>query len=64
MLIDLLLKVVKGLDNNHIPYIIIGGQAVNLHGTVRATQDIDITFDIFDVRNIILKTVSSIKSMF
>lgn len=46
MLINLLLKVVKELDKNKIPYIIIGGQAVNLHGIVRATQDIDITLGI------------------
>lgn len=43
MLQKLLVKVVKELTKNKIPYLIIGGQAVNMHGIIRATQDIDIT---------------------
>lgn len=46
MLQKLLVKVVKELTKGGIPYIIIGGQAVNMHGIVRATQDIDITLGI------------------
>ncbi|MDQ3020218.1 MAG: nucleotidyltransferase [Bacteroidota bacterium] len=46
MLQKLLLKTVKELDKSKIPYIVIGGQAVNIYGIVRATQDIDITLGI------------------
>jgi predicted nucleotidyltransferase len=59
MLINLLLKVVKELDKNNIPYIVIGGQAVNLHGIVRATQYIDITLGIDTTRIEELKKVIS-----
>ena len=61
MLVTLLLKVVKELDKNKIPYLIIGGQAVNLHGIVRATQDIDITLGIDTGRmEELLKIISKI----
>lgn len=36
-------KIAKALDRNHIPYMIIGGQAVLIYATYRATRDIDIT---------------------
>ena len=39
----LLVKLAKELDNNNIPYMIIGGQAVLLYGEPRLTRDIDIT---------------------
>ncbi|WP_394992717.1 hypothetical protein [Emticicia sp.] len=32
----------KTLSNNHVRYMLIGGWAVNYHGYVRATQDMDI----------------------
>lgn len=34
------------MDKYSIPYIVIEGQASNMHGIVRATQDIDITLGI------------------
>lgn len=39
-------KVARALEKNHIPYMIIGGQAVLLYGTPRLTRDIDITLGI------------------
>jgi predicted nucleotidyltransferase len=35
-----------GLDQQKIPYMIIGGQAVLLHGEPRLTRDIDITLGV------------------
>ena len=65
MLVTLLLKVVKELDKNKIPYLIIGGQAVNLHGIVRATQDIDITLGIDTGRmEELLKIISKLNLSF
>lgn len=43
---DLLTKTAKALDEAGIPYVVIGGQAVLLHGEVRLTQDIDVTLGI------------------
>jgi predicted nucleotidyltransferase len=34
------------LDEHHVPYMIIGGQAVLLYGTPRLTRDIDITLGV------------------
>jgi hypothetical protein len=39
----LLIKIAMGLRDAHLPYMIIGGQAVLLYGTPRMTKDIDIT---------------------
>lgn len=39
----LLARLGKALDSAAIPYMLIGGQAVLLHGQPRATEDIDIT---------------------
>mgnify|MGYP001590447199 CR=1 FL=1 len=37
-----LLKVCKLLNANHAKYVVIGGVALNLHGLIRATMDIDL----------------------
>ena len=39
----LLAKLARALDGAGIPYMVIGGQAVLLHGEPRLTRDIDIT---------------------
>jgi predicted nucleotidyltransferase len=39
-------KTARALEKNHIPYMIIGGQAVLLYGTPRLTRDIDITLGV------------------
>lgn len=43
---ELLEKVAFELTTQHIPYIVIGGQAVLLYGEPRLTRDIDITLGI------------------
>ena len=35
------LRLLKALDSEKVDYILIGGIALNLHGIVRATEDID-----------------------
>lgn len=42
----LLEKIALALDEAKIPYMVIGGQAVLLHGEPRLTRDIDITLGI------------------
>jgi hypothetical protein len=42
----LLEKIALALDDAKIPYMVIGGQAVLLHGEPRLTRDIDITLGI------------------
>jgi len=43
-MIDIILKkLAKKLDQQCVPYMIIGGQAVLLYGNARLTRDIDIT---------------------
>ena len=39
----LMARLGEALNSTHLPYMVIGGQAVNHHGRVRATEDIDIT---------------------
>lgn len=46
MIENLIKKVAQYLDEDNIPYMIIGGQAVLLYGTPRLTRDIDITLGI------------------
>jgi len=36
------LELLRALDTEKVEYILVGGLAVNLHGIVRATQDIDL----------------------
>ncbi|MBI2190720.1 MAG: hypothetical protein HYU36_01890 [Planctomycetes bacterium] len=42
MLFDSVKKVLKALNDNHIPYAIIGGLAVAHHAVPRLTQDVDV----------------------
>ena len=37
-----LIKLVKKLNNYNIPYAIVGGHAVAIHGAVRGTMDVDL----------------------
>lgn len=46
MIEKLIKKVAQRLDEDKIPYMLIGGQAVLLYGRPRLTQDIDITLGI------------------
>lgn len=46
MIEELLKRIALQLDNNDIPYMVIGGQAVLVYGTPRLTRDIDITLGI------------------
>lgn len=39
----LIARIGRALDDAEVPYMVIGGQAVLLHGEPRLTQDIDIT---------------------
>ena len=34
----------KHLEANGVPFVVIGGHAVNYHGFIRATEDVDIVF--------------------
>jgi predicted nucleotidyltransferase len=43
MFAEHLAKLAKALDSQGIAYMLIGGQAVLLHGEVRLTRDIDLT---------------------
>jgi len=40
---EVIVRICKVLDKNRIAYMIIGGQAVSVHGYPRLTEDIDIT---------------------
>ena len=46
MIEELIQKIAQRLDEDKIPYMIIGGQAVLLYGSPRLTRDIDITLGI------------------
>ena len=43
---DVLIRLTRGLGGQHIPFMVIGGQAVLLHGEPRLTQDIDLTLGV------------------
>ncbi|HEX9727893.1 MAG TPA: nucleotidyl transferase AbiEii/AbiGii toxin family protein [Gemmatimonadales bacterium] len=43
---ELVSRVTRALDGLGIPFMLIGGQAVLLHGRVRLTEDIDITLGV------------------
>lgn len=45
---SLLLRIVKTLDESHIPYAITGGYAVSVWGRPRATFDIDVIIELFE----------------
>ena len=56
----LLKKIACSLDNNSIPYMVIGGQAVLLYGEPRLTRDVDITLGIsIEKLDNILKTIEA-----
>jgi predicted nucleotidyltransferase len=42
----LLARIARGLEQSQIPYMIIGGQAVLVHGEPRLTKDIDVTLGV------------------
>ncbi|OHB79035.1 MAG: hypothetical protein A2Z25_12255 [Planctomycetes bacterium RBG_16_55_9] len=46
MIENLLRKIARHLDQQEIPYMIIGGQAVLVYGRPRLTRDIDITLGV------------------
>ena len=46
MIEELIKKIAQCLDEDKVPYMIIGGQAVLLYGTPRLTRDIDITLGV------------------
>jgi predicted nucleotidyltransferase len=46
MFTQLLERIAHGLDERHIPYMVIGGQAVLIYGEPRLTRDIDITLGV------------------
>ena len=46
MFVELIKKIVSALNDAHVSYMIIGGQAVLLYGYPRLTRDIDITLGI------------------
>jgi hypothetical protein len=46
----LLGRLARAFDEHEIPFMIIGGQAVLLHGEPRLTQDIDVTLGLGPVR--------------
>lgn len=47
MVIERFLKRIAGaLDRQRLPYMIIGGQAVLIHGRPRLTQDVDVTLGV------------------
>ena len=54
-------KIALALDDGRIPYMIIGGQAVLLHGEPRLTRDIDITLGAtVDKLDVVLKIAKKI----
>jgi len=49
----LVLKYLLGLFREHkIPYALIGGLALGMHGIIRATQDIDFIIPLEDIRKV------------
>lgn len=58
----LIVKIVKILDKNKIPYMIIGGQAVQIYGEPRLTKDIDITIGLnIDSYKLLIDIIEKIK---
>jgi len=39
---DQLKQLIVALNQKHVDYIVIGGAALNIHGLIRATQDVDL----------------------
>jgi hypothetical protein len=40
--LDDVLRVIRSLNEAGVEYVVVGGVAVNLHGLVRATEDLDV----------------------
>ncbi len=40
--LDAMLEVIRALEDHDVEYVIVGGAAMNFHGLLRATEDIDI----------------------
>ncbi len=40
--LDEALQVIQAFNDNGVEYVVVGGVAVNLHGLVRATEDLDV----------------------
>jgi hypothetical protein len=38
---DTALRVIQSLNEARVDYVVVGGVAVNLHGLIRATEDLD-----------------------
>jgi len=58
---ELIARISAVLDQNLLPYMIIGGQAVLLYGTPRMTKDIDITLGVsVDQLEIVVKAVGEL----
>ena len=43
MTLEELVRVLDALEREKVAYVLIGGGAVNAHGLLRATEDIDVT---------------------
>jgi len=39
---DRLAEIIRALNDEHVEYVLFGGQAINLHGLPRFTEDIDL----------------------
>ncbi len=50
MILDLLQRVCKSLDDSNIPYMISGSIALNIYSIPRMTRDIDIVIELIDKR--------------
>lgn len=57
MIQELISKIAQCLDEDKIPYMIIGGQAVLLYGTPRLTRDVDITLGIDTDKYLLIERV-------
>ncbi|MCX8095308.1 MAG: nucleotidyltransferase [Caldisericia bacterium] len=58
---NLIVKIGKILDKKNIPYMIIGGQAVQIYGEPRLTKDIDITIGLdIDLYNLLIDAIKKI----
>jgi hypothetical protein len=38
------LRALTVLSQHHVPFVVIGGHAVNAHGVLRATEDTDVVW--------------------
>lgn len=46
--VEFYLNVIEAFNQNKVEYMVIGGQAVNYHGYLRSTMDMDIWVDTYD----------------